>query len=97
MRLELAERLGLSRTPVRAALLRLAQSGLVVAQRGRATVVGTLDARDIRDARDVVVAMHEVAGREAIPALVETDLASGPRRHGAMTSSAMESPSMAKR
>ena len=74
--LELAEWLGVSRTPVREALLRLAQSGLVVAQPGRSTVVSTLDARDIRDARDVVAAMHEVAVREAIPVLVEADLAS---------------------
>lgn len=74
--LELAEWLGVSRTPVREALLRLAQSGLVVAQPGRSTVVSALDARDIRDARDVVAAMHEVAVREAMPFLVEADLAS---------------------
>ncbi len=74
--LELAEWLGVSRTPVREALLRLAQSGLVVAQPGRSTVVSTLDTRDIRDARDVVAAMHEVAAREAIPSLVDADLAS---------------------
>jgi DNA-binding GntR family transcriptional regulator len=74
--LELAAWLGVSRTPVREALLRLSQSGLVLAQPGRSTVVRSLDSRDIRDARDVVAAMHEVAVREAVPALVEADLTS---------------------
>jgi DNA-binding GntR family transcriptional regulator len=73
--LELAAWLGVSRTPVREALLRLAQGGLVLAQPGRSTIVSTLDARDIRDARDVVAAMHEVAVREAVPVLVAADLA----------------------
>ncbi|MGY1739600.1 MULTISPECIES: GntR family transcriptional regulator [unclassified Blastococcus] len=72
--LELAAWLGVSRTPVREALLRLAQSGLVLARPGRSTVVSPLDARDVRDARDVVAAMHEVAVREAVPALTESDL-----------------------
>jgi len=71
---ELAAWLGVSRTPVREALLRLAQGGLVLAQPGRSTVVSPLDARDVRDARDVVAAMHEVAIREAVPALVDADL-----------------------
>ncbi|RBY87765.1 GntR family transcriptional regulator [Blastococcus sp. TF02A-30] len=71
---ELAAWLGVSRTPVREALLRLAQSGLVAAQPGRSTVVSTLDARDVRDARDVVAAMHELAVREAVPALTEADV-----------------------
>jgi DNA-binding GntR family transcriptional regulator len=73
--LELAAWLGVSRTPVREALLRLAQGGLVLAQPGRSTIVSTLDARDIRDARDVVAAMHELAVREAVPVLVAADLA----------------------
>jgi DNA-binding GntR family transcriptional regulator len=72
--LELAAWLGVSRTPVREALLRLGQSGLVLAQPGRSTVVSPLDVREVRDARDVVAAMHEVAVREAVPALTETDV-----------------------
>ncbi|MGY1617317.1 GntR family transcriptional regulator [Geodermatophilus sp. SYSU D00691] len=72
--LELATWLGVSRTPVREALLRLAQSGLVHARPGRSTVVSTLDARAVRDARDVVAAMHELAVREAVPVLTEADL-----------------------
>ena len=71
---ELAEWLGVSRTPVREALLRLAQGGLVVAQPGRSTIVSTLERRAIWDARDVVAAMHELAVREAVPALTASDL-----------------------
>lgn len=72
---ELAEWLGVSRTPVREALLRLAQGGLVVAQPGRSTVVSPLDVQDTRDARDVVAAMHELAAREGVPALSDADVA----------------------
>jgi len=70
----LAEWLGVSRTPVREALLRLAHGGLVVAQPGRSTIVSTLDTRTIWNARDVVAAMHELAVREAVPDLTEADL-----------------------
>src|SRR5918998_381631 len=63
---ELAAWLGVSRTPVREALLRLADAGLVVAQPGRSTTVSSLDMRAVRDARDVVAAMHELAVREAV-------------------------------
>jgi DNA-binding GntR family transcriptional regulator len=71
---ELADRLGVSRTPVREALLRLADAGLVVARPGRSTTVSSLDLREVRDARDVVAAMHEVAVREAVRSLTEDDL-----------------------
>ncbi len=71
---ELAAWLGVSRTPVREALLRLAQGGLVVTQPGRSTVVSPLDVRGTRDARDVVAAMHELAAREAVPALSDADV-----------------------
>ncbi|HEX6658381.1 MAG TPA: GntR family transcriptional regulator [Ilumatobacter sp.] len=72
--LELATWLGVSRTPVREALLRLAQSGLVLAQPGRSTVVTSLDERALREARDVVAAMHQLAVLEAIPGLMGADL-----------------------
>lgn len=71
---ELAAWLGVSRTPVREALLRLAEAGLVVAQPGRSTTVSSLDLRDVRDARDVVAAMHELAVREAVGSLTPADL-----------------------
>ena len=49
---ELAEWLGVSRTPVREALLRLGTSGLVVALPGRSTTVSAINAGAVRDARD---------------------------------------------
>ncbi len=73
--LELAGWLGVSRTPVREALLRLAQAGLVVAQPGRSTTVSSLDQRALRDARAVVAAMHEAAVRDAVANLTDADLA----------------------
>ncbi|MFC6082458.1 GntR family transcriptional regulator [Sphaerisporangium aureirubrum] len=72
--MELAAWLGVSRTPVREAMLRLADAGLVVARPGRSTTVSSLALRDVRDARDVVAAMHEVAVREAVAGLTEADL-----------------------
>jgi DNA-binding GntR family transcriptional regulator len=71
---ELADWLGVSRTPVREALLRLAEAGLVVALPGRSTTVSCLDMRAIRDARDVVAAMHDLAVREAVGKLTVADL-----------------------
>ena len=71
---ELATWLGVSRTPIREALLRLGQAGLVVAQPGRSTTVSTISTRALREARDVVAAMHELAVREAVPRMTEDDL-----------------------
>src|ERR687894_223377 len=61
---ELADWLGVSRTPVREALLRLGASGLVVALPGRSTTVSAIDVQVVRNAKDVVAAMHELAVRQ---------------------------------
>lgn len=71
---ELATRLGVSRTPVREALLELARAGLVHATPGRSTVVAPLDPGAIRDAQAVVGALHAVAVRAAVPRLTEAHL-----------------------
>lgn len=71
---DLAEWLGVSRTPVREALLRLGASGLVVAVPGRSTTVSTIDPRAVRDARDVIAAMHGLAVRETTGRLSADDL-----------------------
>jgi DNA-binding GntR family transcriptional regulator len=71
---ELAEWLGVSRTPVREALLRLGASGLVVAIPGRSTTVTAIDARSVRDARDVIAAMHSLAVRQVSGHLSGDDL-----------------------
>ena len=71
---ELEAWLGVSRTPIREALLRLAQAGLVIAQPGRATTVAPTDPKNISNAQSVAAAMHELAARSAVPALAQSDL-----------------------
>ena len=71
---ELAAWLGVSRTPVREALLRLQQAGLVAALPGRSTTVASMDTRAARDAQAVVASMHELAVREAVGQLTAGDL-----------------------
>lgn len=73
--LELADWLGVSRTPVREALLRLGSAGLVTTAPGRSTTVAPLEVRTIRDAQSVVAAMHRLAVQEAVPLLTADDLA----------------------
>lgn len=72
---ELAERLGLSRTPVREALARLTDEGLVESKPHSYTRVTRLDTAAVRDAHVVVQAMHALAARLAAPHVVEADLA----------------------
>ncbi|WP_199785955.1 GntR family transcriptional regulator [Amycolatopsis sp. AA4] len=62
---DLAEQLGLSRAPVRQALLRLAEDRLVVSKPQSYTRVAEFDAGDVRDAVRLVRALHELAVREA--------------------------------
>lgn len=71
---DLAEWLGVSRTPVREALLRLGASGLVIAKPGRSTTVSVIDPKAVRDARDVVAAMHVLAVRAMAGNAAEADL-----------------------
>lgn len=71
---DLAVWLGVSRTPVREALLRLAGSGLVIAIPGRSTTVSEVDPRAVRDARDVIASMHTLAVRETAGRLTDGDL-----------------------
>lgn len=71
---DLAARLGVSRTPVREALLRLGESGLVRAAPGRSTVVAEIDLAEVREAHAVVVAMHRLAVAESVARLTAGDL-----------------------
>lgn len=71
---ELATWLGVSRTPVREALLRLADAGLVRAAPGRSTVVAEIDPAEVRDAQAVVAGMHRLAVAEAVERMTADDL-----------------------
>lgn len=71
---ELQRWLGVSRTPIREALLRLQAAGLVEMSPGRSTVVTPLESRATRDARPVVAAVHQIAVREALPLLTDGHL-----------------------
>ncbi|NKX50395.1 GntR family transcriptional regulator [Arthrobacter deserti] len=71
---ELGAWLGVSRTPVREALLRLERAGLVVARPGRSTTVAEFDPASTLSAQQVSAAMHELAARLAVPRLPDTAL-----------------------
>lgn len=71
---DLAEQLGLSRAPVRNALARLADDGLVETKPQSYTRIAPLVLRDVRDAAAVVRAMHELATRTAVPVLTSADV-----------------------
>ncbi len=71
---ELATWLGVSRTPVREALLRLGETGLVRSAPGRSTVVAEFDLAEVREAHSVVVAMHRLAVAEAVGRLTHDDV-----------------------
>lgn len=66
---QLEEWLGVSRTPIREALLRLERAGLVVTQPGRATTVAPYDLASTISAQQVAAAMHELAARLAVPVI----------------------------
>ena len=71
---ELAERLGLSRAPVREAFARLVDEGLLESKPQSYTRVTQVDAAEVRDAAAVVGAMHELVTRVAVPRLFAADL-----------------------
>jgi DNA-binding GntR family transcriptional regulator len=72
---DLAERLGLSRAPVREAFSRLVDEGLLESKPQSYTRVTPLVTADVRDAAAVVGAMHELATRAAVPRLTAADIA----------------------
>ena len=71
---ELAERLGLSRTPVREALARLVESGLVEAKPGVYTRITTLNRNDVGHALAVLRSLDHLAVQTGVPRLTKRDL-----------------------
>jgi DNA-binding GntR family transcriptional regulator len=71
---DFAERLGLSRAPVREAFSRLVDEGLLESKPQSYTRVTPLVASDVRDAAAVVGAMHELVTRIAVPRLFAADV-----------------------
>jgi DNA-binding GntR family transcriptional regulator len=91
---ELAARMGLSRTPVREALARLADEGLIESKPHSYTRVTPLDTDAVRDAHAVVQSMHGLATRLAVPRLTAEHLdamrAANARFAAAVDSGALE-------
>ena len=71
---ELEEWLGVSRTPIREAIGRLAAAGLVHTTPGRSTVVSTIERKAVLDAQAVAAAMHALAVRTAVPLMGSADI-----------------------
>jgi DNA-binding GntR family transcriptional regulator len=71
---ELAEWLGLSRTPIREAVARLEEYGLVETKPQSFTRVAPLSARDARDAFTVYAALEALAASLGVPRLTAADL-----------------------
>ncbi|MFF1615016.1 GntR family transcriptional regulator [Amycolatopsis sp. NPDC058278] len=72
---DLAEQLGLSKAPVRQALLRLADDGLVDSKPQSYTRVSEVMSPDVIDARQIVRLLHEFAVRQAAPRCRPADIA----------------------
>lgn len=70
----LAEALGMSRTPVRDALQRLENEGLVVTSSTRRTSVSPVTLKQAREIYPITVALETLALRLALPVLDETAL-----------------------
>ena len=79
---EVADRLGVSITPVRAALERLAAEGLVLHERRRGAVVAPLSLDDLMDIYAIRGGLEGVAARVGAPLLTDEDVASMDRYMG---------------
>ncbi|KDN21684.1 GntR family transcriptional regulator [Amycolatopsis rifamycinica] len=72
---DLADQLGLSKAPVREALRRLADDGLVDSKPQSYTRVSEVMSPDVLDAREVVRVLHEFAVKQAAPKCRPADIA----------------------
>jgi DNA-binding GntR family transcriptional regulator len=72
---EWAQRLGMSRTPIREALSRLAQEGLVERVPNRGTFVRDVSLEDLRDIYQLRVVLEAMAAADAVRFLTEVEIA----------------------
>lgn len=73
--LDLAGWLGVSRTPIREAFLRLERAGLLETRPGQTTIVTPVDTAATRNAQDVAAALHALAAELAAGRLGPASLA----------------------
>ena len=67
----LAEQFGVSRTPVREALKKLEDDGLIVTSPGSETIVSLIDQEQARHAFVIIASLHALAAKLAIPFLTD--------------------------
>lgn len=70
----LAAKFGVSRVPIREALLKLETDGLVVTHPRRGAVVTSIDASDLQEILEMRVSLESLALKLAIPRLQQADL-----------------------
>ncbi|WOF22418.1 GntR family transcriptional regulator [Microbacterium betulae] len=71
---DLVDWLGVSRTPIREAFLRLERAGLLESRPGHSTIVTPIDDARTRNAEDIAAALHALAMSLAGESLAEEDL-----------------------
>jgi DNA-binding GntR family transcriptional regulator len=79
--LRLSQELGVSRTPVREALHRLAQDGIVRAESRRGFFVTTFSSADVGEVYDIRTALEVLAVRLALPKLTTAEIAQTQQEH----------------
>ncbi|KYD03645.1 GntR family transcriptional regulator [Bacillus atrophaeus] len=71
---DLSETLGISRTPIREALLKLENDGLVVTKANRWTLVSPIDLKDAENIYSIVWTLESLAMEKAFPHMTSADL-----------------------
>ncbi|GAK13374.1 GntR family transcriptional regulator [Geomicrobium sp. JCM 19039] len=71
---ELSELLGISRTPVREAILRLEDEAFIVSKPNSYTMVAPIDLEEVREAYTIVASLEALAVREIVKHCNQTDI-----------------------